>query len=171
MTPDLEKAQQILVKYAQLYAATYKQRWMPSNEQISETLQLLKSPLPGFQPYTTEDLIARLEVFFKAKDQWLVSCCHNLSVFVKHVHRFIPANAIVQSRVSFRQRKVLCDCGNELTSDEICAKCFPICSKCGERHTTQETCEELAERNATIRTILDHGDRRAGSAKQIGELL
>jgi hypothetical protein len=172
MTSELESIYPILVKYAHLYAKVYGEKWMPTSEHIGQTLTLLKSPVPGFDAYTPNDMTARLEVFFNTKEDWLVSCKHNYSVFIRHFHRWIPKKAMVIHRVSFDTTEPVCqDCGNPVERGGICLKCYPICQKCGKQHAVEDNCAEFAERMNRIQSMLSNSSQRSGKTKELRELL
>jgi hypothetical protein len=173
MNPELEKCHPVMLRYAQLYAAEYREKWLPTSEHITSTVELFKSPMPGFEPYTPEDLIARLEEFFKVKEPWLVNCKHNYAVFIKHIHRWIPRPLVrpiplapvVTSSTGCYQH------GIALGPGELCPKCFPPCTKCGEQHAAEDDCAEYAERMKHIKTMFSDSPQRSGKTKQLGDLL
>jgi hypothetical protein len=170
MSPELEKVYPVLLKFAEHYAAEYGEKWVPSSEHIALALQLLKNPLPGFDAYAPEDLIGRIEVFFKCKEPWLISSRHNFSVFARLVHRWVGTRPAFKHRVE-KRRVVKCDCGEEFWQGQLCPKCFPKCDKCGQVHAKEIACEEAAKLDAIARRIVSGSSIRTGSAKRLGELL
>lgn len=173
MSPKLEIVQRIMFRYAELYAAEYRESWIPKNDHIRETLDLLDPPL-GMPGLTESDLMARLGVFFRCKDSWLVSTRHNYSLFTKHIHRWISTRREekknTQSTPLITER---CgDCNTELKSGQICPTCYPICDKCGKQHSPQESCEEWADRMGRIKNIFSQdNDHRSGKPASLGSVL
>ena len=174
MTADHEKCYPVLLRYAQLYAAEYHEKWIPAPEHIEQTVRLFKSPIPGFDGYTPEDLTARLEVFFKDKADWLVSCKHNYSVFTKHIHRWIPKRAIAAPKpaAAVLMAESICpDCHELIKPGDICQVCYPLCAKCNQRHALEDDCEEFAARMKRTMAMLSNSSRRGGEPKRLNELI
>jgi hypothetical protein len=71
---------------------------------------------------TLDEWTARLRCFFESNDEWVKGCKHNLSVFIKHFHRFIPMKK--PKRVS--DAKIIIQC-NE------CGKAHPATYQCWVR--------------------------------------
>jgi hypothetical protein len=170
MSQLTDDAGEIIWHYYELFVARYHEHWKPSTDHIGATIDLLRSPMPGIPGYTKEDLLARLDAFFHCKEDWVLSTKHNFSVYVKHVHRWLPAKIPQPTPPLIREDKggvYRCDCGNELQLGEICLKCFPLCSNCGYQHATSETCEEVAKREERLKRMFNHPDKREGKIKTI----
>jgi hypothetical protein len=172
MSPELEKLQTVMFRYAELYAVEYHEKWIPSPEHIQDGLQLFKCPMPGFEGYTTDDINARLGIFFKCKELWLVSCKHNFSVFIKHVHRWIPpagrqSSVETSGRTSQAARETCPDHPSQRVVNGICPVCFPMCTKCGQRHATTETCEDFKKRDDWVRRTFGGSETRTGEATTV----
>jgi hypothetical protein len=169
LTPELHKLQTVMLRYAKLYTAEYREKWIPAPEHIEEGLQLFKCPMPGFEGYTTDDINARLVVFFRCREPWLTSCKHNFSVFIKHIHRWIPMPSR-QSRVETTgpvvsgKRETCPDHPDAELVDGICPICFPICREpnCRQRHSPSETCEEFKQRDDWVRRTFGGPETRTG---------
>jgi len=172
MSPDLEIVQAVMLRYAELYKEKYSARWIPTHENINKTLELLKPPMPGFEALSKEDLIARVNFFFKCKEDWLLSCKYNFSVFILHIHRWVntyPAQHPVAASAPQRDAPYKCpECQNELSMpSEICEKCFPHCNECGLQHLKTESCTEFAERDRKLRELFSKQQPRGGPIKTI----
>jgi hypothetical protein len=173
----MDIVQEVMLVHAQFVQSYYHARWVPKDENIKETLDLLKSPLPGFDPYTKKDMLERLRAFHKCRETWLVSCKHNYSVFIKHFHRWLPAAPVTPQRTasvppSGATRPYRCpECNNELpTPGEICEKCFPHCPECGEQHSKSDTCAEFKERMNKLNAIFhSQWNRGKGPVNLTGE--
>lgn len=174
MSPELEKIEPVMVHYGKLFRAEYGERWMPRDEHIRDTLELFKSPMPGFEGYTPEELIARLVVFFAVKEPWLVSCKHNYAVFLKHIHRWIPKRVIADpksSAVTSKSDSVCPDCQEPIKPGEVCHVCYPLCDKCNQYHAIEDDCEAFAARMKRTMAMLSNSSKRGGASKQLSELL
>ena len=172
MSDITKDAGEILVRYHLLFKEHYHEHWKPSDDHVGDTVDLLRSMIPGIPGYTKEDILKRLDAFFRCREEWVVSTKHNYSVFTKHIHRWLESPAKHPAAVpSAPQRDLpyLCpECGNELfIPSEICAKCFPHCTECGMQHATAETCKEFAARDAKLRKMFGHTDQRRGEVKTI----
>lgn len=150
MTETSEKAKQVLLQYQKLYRERYGEYWMPTMTHVGEAVSLFKSPIDGVEAYTVDDILRRCEEYFRRNDEWIVSCKHNFSVFVKHIHRWNPplsphrhtrTSAGLNNRRSYR-----CDCGAEVAEGQLCEHCFPVCPRCSQRHYKDETCDAYKER-------------------------
>jgi len=162
----MQIVQAVMLKYAELYRKRYNANWVPTSENIRETLEKIKPPLEGFQGLTKDDLLTRLDVYFNKKDDWIVTTKHNYHVFIAHIHRWLPTHHTLQAQ---NPGTYFCDCGNELQINEICEKCFPHCSNCGCQHSPDETCEEFLERDTKIRKSLFGNDKRTGKIQPLKE--
>ena len=128
--------------------------------------------MPGIPGYKKEDLLARLDAFFRCKEDWILSTKHNYLVFCKHVHRWLPAKSTQpisppHLRGGDKEGVYKCDCGNELHHGEICLKCFPLCSNCGYQHAASETCEEVAKREERLKRMFGSPEKRDGKIKTL----
>jgi hypothetical protein len=172
MTQITKDAGEILVAYHLLFKARYHEHWKPSDEHVGDTVNLFRSIVPGIPGYTKEDLLVRLDAFFKCKEDWVVSTKHNYSVFVKHIHRWIHTGGPQHPAANTSPRRdapYKCpECSNELpTPGEICAKCFPHCSECGMQHSTSDTCKEFAERIEKMKNMFGGDKPRGGEIKTL----
>jgi hypothetical protein len=176
VTPELEKLQALMLHHAKNVMREYHEQWMPSSEHITQGLELFKPPMPGFEGYSVDDAIKRNDAFFRCRESWTVGPRHNFSVFVKHFQRWIPAKASDTSqrqgagKVSDTSHSERCtDHPKERLVDGMCPVCYPVCAKCGQRHTPKETCDEFKQRMEGIHELfgvdgrLTHPDRRTGS--------
>lgn len=174
MTPELEKVEKVLLRYAELWTLLYKERWMPTQDHIRVTLELFKSPIAGFDAYTSDDALTRLDNFFKCKETWLVASRHNYSVFIKHFHRWVDPKKTTSAQTSrgeIAPRNACQDCGTEMPASGICFKCYPLCDKCKTQHAREITCDEQAQFEAIAKRILDPDNKRGGKTKQLNEVL
>ena len=173
MDPQLEKVERVMLHYARLFRSEYHEKWIPAPEHIEQTVRLFKSPMPGFEGYSPEDLVARLETFFKIKEDWVVSCKHNYSVFTKHIHRWLP-KPVTGPKPAPAVAKVesFCpDCHEPIKPGDICRVCYPHCAKCDQYHAPEDDCEEFAARMKRTMEMLSNSSHRAGKTKQIGDFL
>lgn len=166
-----EKVLQILMNHAKSTAYFYKERWKPNDSNLEEAYSLFRAP-EGFEPYTLDEIIRRQKVFWRCKDDWLVGCKHNFSVFVRHIHRWLPAQKktpLILPLKSKGEKVWQCpECGNELlTPGEICQKCFPTCIDCGFQHYPNETCEAFKQRDEAIKKLFNRKPSRTGEVTTI----
>jgi hypothetical protein len=171
MSEITKDAGEILVAYHLLFKARYREHWKPSDDHVGETIDLLRSPMAGIPGYSKEDLLARLDAFFRCKEEWVLSTKHNYSVFTKHIHRWLarPTKNPAAASAPQRDPSYRCpECQNELlTPSEICEKCFPHCSECGMQHATSDTCKEFAERMEKMKSMFGHSDKRGDGIKTL----
>lgn len=169
MNPKLEIVQKVMINYAKQYFLVYGEKWVPRDDHIRETLNLIEPPL-GMPGLTLEDLMGRLRVFWRCKDDWLVSARHNYGLFTKHIHRWIQGKRQeTPARKQVEMSPEPCrDCGTVLKANEVCPKCYPLCEKCHEQHAVSETCDEVAERLGRIKALFGHnGDQRIGKPVEL----
>jgi len=161
-------------KYKTLWEARYHATWTPNNTNVMETLEILKPAIPGFDPYSQKDLLARLDVFFRCKEDWLVSCKHSYSTFLKHIPRWAPSQPTQTTspphlRGGEKEGVNFCpECSTQLhTPGEICNHCFPVCYVCGCQHSTKETCTEFAERDRRLRQMFSKNSPRGNQVTDL----
>ena len=164
----------LMQRYLVLYRERYKADWVPTGEHIRNTLDLIKPQFEGFPGLRQDDLLRRLDAFFRCHEDWLVATKHNYALYLKHIHRWLeqPAKVPVNGGTfTGTPSSVYCDCGNVLQQGEICQKCFPNCDNCGCQHAREERCEDFAARDAALRKMFNRPSSGRGGTKSIGEIL
>ena len=79
---------QVLKHHADAIQRMYKVRWVPQPHHFKMCKQLMESEVEGFEPYTPEEIIERLEVYYK--ETWWRTVRHDFANFCKHSDKFIP---------------------------------------------------------------------------------
>jgi hypothetical protein len=172
LTSELEKLRTVMLHYAERYSAEYRERWIPSSQQIQDGLELFKPVMAGFDAYTVEDINKRLDVFFRCKEPWITGGRHNFSVFIKHIQRWVGGPAVVGARHDgpgrTREKTDRCpDHPEQFLVNGICPICFPMCAKCGQHHATTETCEEFKQRDDWVRRTFGGPETRTSDTTTI----
>jgi hypothetical protein len=182
MSIPTDNAAIVLQNHAKAVFLKYNARWKPSEENIREAVSLF-IPSMGIGPYDLEDIIERQRVFWKSKEEFVLKCNHNFSVFTKHSHRWVLVPAKIAPASHLSSGAILpnggqasperCpDCGQELLPGEICEKCFPHCSECGCQHAATESCNEFAQREAALKKMFGQSEgERIKKIKSIGDFL
>ena len=173
MSQITDDANAVIMRYYELFVARYHEHWKPSIDHVAGTIDLLRSPMAGIAGYTKEDLLVRLDAFFKCKEDWIISTKHNYLVFTKHIHRWLPVQTISppHSRGGEPEGVYKCpECQNELSApSEICEKCFPHCMDCGFQHAKSESCTEVVERERKLKEMFGSEKPRGSGIKTISE--
>jgi hypothetical protein len=171
MSQITDNVKVVLINHAKQMIVEYCERWVPNDQNIKEAISLFQAP-EGFEPYTLEEIVKRQKSFWKCREEWLVSCKHNFSVFVKHIHRWVstnPAQHPAAASAPQRDASYICpECHNKLLRpSDICEKCFPHCPECGMQHSPDEKCLEFAERERKLRQMFSHPDNRESKVKTL----
>ena len=115
----------LLKIYGDKYKEKYGSDFFPQKHHFAQAKELLTVP-EDFDPPSMDEVISRLNFFFDQNDDWIISCKHNFSVFVKHFHRWIPQQK--KSRKEKSKQTVLIiscmDCGTEHLSTVLCPYCY-----------------------------------------------
>jgi hypothetical protein len=88
--------------------------------------QLMESEVEGFEPYTPEEIIERLEAYYL--ESWWRTTRHDFSNFVKHFDKFIVKETRSMSYKTEPKRI------GEFSGPKI------ECHQCGKAHGAMEPC-------------------------------
>lgn len=177
MNEQLEQAKLLLANYALRYQGEYGERWVPSDDHVRDAVEFFRPALPGLATYTAEEACGRLDLFFKTKEDWVVSCRHNFSVFLKHFHRWVIVKKkfghAVHPAVRVAVQENVCQDHPEvqLKPGEICPVCYPVCEKCKDQHDAEVSCETHASLREITRRVTGAPPKRGGNAISLGDLL
>lgn len=126
---------QVLKHHADAILRLYGVRWVPQPHHYKLCKQLFESEVEGFEPYAVEDVIERLEAYYK--EDWWKTIRHDFGNFYKHFDKFIvlkdsrtPGHQSEWSPIASEIPKVVKRESNLLIH----------CSSCGTNHATHESC-------------------------------
>jgi hypothetical protein len=80
-------------EYKKKYEDKYGEMFYPQPQHFKQVKPLVDG-IEDFEGITLDEWTARLKVYFNSDDDWVRGCKHNLSVFIKHFHRFIPEKKV-----------------------------------------------------------------------------
>lgn len=79
---------QVLKHHADAIQRMYGVKWIPQPHHFKLCKQLFVSEVEGFDPYTVEEVVARLETYYR--EDWWKNVKHDFSNFCKHMDKFLP---------------------------------------------------------------------------------
>jgi len=78
---------QVLKHHADAIQRMYGVRWVPQPHHFKLCKQLMESEVEGFDPYTPEEIIERLQAYYA--EGWWKNVRHDFANFCKHFDKFI----------------------------------------------------------------------------------
>jgi hypothetical protein len=121
---------QVLKHHADAIQRMYKVRWVPQKHHFKMCKQLMESEVEGFEPYTPEEIIERLEAYYK--EIWWRTTRHDFANFCKHFDKFIVK---VEERTTGHQGKW------EPVKEKLSLVVPMIhCERCNKNHSVDFDC-------------------------------
>lgn len=129
---------QVLKFHADSIQKMYGVRWVPQPHHFKLCKQLMQSEVEGFDPYTPEEIIERLEAYYK--ETWWKTVRHDFANFCKHFDKFIVTRD--ERTVGHQSQPIAIGeaIGNVLRFDST--QQVIHCTRCGQNHRASDDCEQ-----------------------------